>query len=104
MQRSVLILTDSGGIQEESLSLGKPVLVMRDATERIEAIQTGCVKLIGTNPDRILLESESSLHSSQTHCKMELRHNPYGDGRSSKKIINHILDYDFRKKLLKGKE
>jgi len=93
MQRSVLILTDSGGIQEESLSLGKPVLVMRDTTERVEALQTGWIKLVGTDSDRILLESEAALRGTEILSAKGLQQNMYGDGHSSELIISHVLDY-----------
>src|SRR5690554_510967 len=79
MNRAHLILTDSGGIQEEAPSLGKPVLVMRDTTERPEAVDAGTVKLVGTNVERILKEIDSLLTDSSAYHKMSIAHNPYGD-------------------------
>jgi len=82
-----LILTDSGGIQEEAPSLGKPVLVMRDTTERPEAIKVGTVKLVGTDKIKIINEVEKLLNDRNEYDKMSKAHNPYGDGKASKRII-----------------
>ncbi len=90
MSRSHIIVTDSGGIQEEAPSLGKPVLVMRDTTERPEAVDAGTVKLVGTDADRIIAEVNDLLDNEQTYRKMSLAHNPYGDGNTSKRICNII--------------
>lgn len=87
MSRAYLILTDSGGIQEEAPSLGKPVLVMRDTTERPEAIRAGTVKLVGTQVDVIFNEISSLLGSEEEYKKMSYAHNPYGDGKACQKII-----------------
>ena len=86
MNRAFLIITDSGGVQEEAPSLGKPVLVMRDTTERPEAVEAGTVKLVGTDTDRIVQESFRLLDDSAAYESMSHAHNPYGDGLSSMKI------------------
>lgn len=91
MNRAYIILTDSGGIQEEAPSLGKPVLVMRDTTERPEAVDAGTVKIVGTNPEVICREVNSLLNDNDNYTKMSLAHNPYGDGKASEAIINNIL-------------
>ncbi|MDY6843643.1 MAG: UDP-N-acetylglucosamine 2-epimerase (non-hydrolyzing) [Thermodesulfobacteriota bacterium] len=87
MNRSYFILTDSGGIQEEAPSLGKPVLVMRNITERPEGIKTGSVKLVGTNKDRIEEEVHHLLDNKDTYAKMAKATNSYGDGKAAKKIV-----------------
>jgi UDP-N-acetylglucosamine 2-epimerase (non-hydrolysing) len=92
MSKSYLILTDSGGIQEEAPSLGKPVLVMRDTTERPEAIDAGTVKLVGTNPENIIGEVTRLLEDKVVYEQMSQAHNPYGDGMACEKIINIIKD------------
>ncbi len=88
MNRSYLILTDSGGVQEEAPSLGKPVLVMRDTTERPEAIEAGTVKLVGTSSDAIYNEVCSLLVDEIAYGKMSRRINPYGDGHAVERILN----------------
>ena len=85
-----MILTDSGGIQEEAPSLGKPVLVMRDKTERPEAISAGTVKLVGTNKNSIVNNVSTLLTSREEYSRMSFAHNPYGDGTSTEKIIKLI--------------
>jgi UDP-N-acetylglucosamine 2-epimerase (non-hydrolysing) len=92
MSRTYLILTDSGGIQEEAPSLGKPVLVMRDTTERPEALEAGTVKLVGTDPDTIVNEVNKLLQEPHLYESMSQAHNPYGDGKTCQKIINIIKD------------
>jgi len=87
MNRSYLILTDSGGVQEEAPSLGKPVLVMRETTERPEAVDAGTVKLVGTDPALICSETESLLNSTEAYEAMSKAHNPYGDGKAAERII-----------------
>lgn len=87
MSNCYLILTDSGGIQEEAPSLGKPVLVMRNTTERPEAIAAGTVKLVGTDTAKIVLETQTLLENQDEYHKMALSHNPYGDGKASIKIM-----------------
>ena len=91
MSRARLILTDSGGVQEEAPSLGKPVLVMRETTERPEAVEAGTVKLVGTDEKRILSESEKLLDDYSVYREMSFSHNPYGDGHASQRIIDHII-------------
>ncbi|OOF69970.1 non-hydrolyzing UDP-N-acetylglucosamine 2-epimerase [Rodentibacter caecimuris] len=88
MKQSYLILTDSGGIQEEAPSLGKPVLVMRETTERPEAVRAGTVKLVGTSQERIIQEVNVLLGNEQEYRKMSTAHNPYGDGTAVEKILN----------------
>jgi len=90
MDLSYLILTDSGGIQEEAPSLGKPVLVMRDTTERPEAVESGTVKLVGTNKNEIVKIVNQLLTDSNFYMQMSKAHNPYGDGNAGK-IISDIL-------------
>ena len=91
MDLSYLILTDSGGIQEEAPSLGKPVLVMRDASERPEAIEAGTVKLVGTNKDKIVKIVSQLLTDRDLYMKMSRAHNPYGDGKASDIICNILV-------------
>lgn len=91
MNRSTLILTDSGGIQEEAPSLGKPVLVMRDTTERPEAVAAGTVKLVGTDPDLICREVTTLLNDQASYEMMSHAHNPYGDGRACEQILQVLL-------------
>lgn len=91
MDRSFLILTDSGGVQEEAPSLGKPVLVMRDTTERPEAVAAGTVKLVGTDIAKIVDAVSELIESVSLYKKMSRAHNPYGDGLSSQRIINSLL-------------
>jgi len=93
MNQSALILTDSGGVQEEAPSLGKPVLVMRDKTERPEAVQAGTVKLVGANQRTIVDETIRLLNDSEAYRKMALAHNPYGDGTASKKIMDALMSF-----------
>ncbi len=93
MDRSYLILTDSGGVQEEAPSLGKPVLVMREVTERPEAILAGTVLLVGTDEEKIISETTALLDNPDLYQKMAQAHNPYGDGHAAKRIIQHILDH-----------
>lgn len=94
MLRSDLILTDSGGIQEEAPSLGKPVLVTRDVTERPEAVSAGTVRLVGTDPERILSGIESILLDPATYAAMASAANPYGDGKAAERIVNALLPAD----------
>lgn len=92
MARAYLILTDSGGIQEEAPSLGKPVLVMRDTTERPEGIEAGTLKLVGTREDTIYKEFKSLLTNEAAYKKMSNAVNPYGDGNACKRIAQILLD------------
>ena len=90
MNRSKIIITDSGGVQEEAPSLGKPVLVMRDTTERPEAVEAGTVLLVGTNEELIVSEALNLLNNKDVFEKMSKLHNPYGDGFASKRIVEFI--------------
>lgn len=90
LDKSYLILTDSGGIQEEAPSLGKPVLVMRDTTERPEAVEAGTVKLVGTDVELIKNAVDSLLTNPQEYAKMSESHNPYGDGSACDKIVTYL--------------
>ena len=90
MDRSYFIITDSGGIQEEAPSLGKPVLVMRDATERPEAIASGSVKLVGTDKEKIVSSAQDLLDNIEIYKKMSQSHNPYGDGSACAKIVEFV--------------
>lgn len=90
MDKAYLLLTDSGGIQEEAPSLGKPVLVMRDTTERPEAISAGTVKLVGTDRMKILNEVVRLLEDSSEYQRMSHAHNPYGDGQAANKIVTFL--------------
>ena len=90
MEKSYLIITDSGGIQEEAPSLGKPVLVTRTTTERPEAVDEGTVLLVGTDKSRIVTETEKLLNNIEYYNAMSMLHNPYGDGKSTERIVNFI--------------
>ena len=93
MRRADIILTDSGGVQEEAPSLGKPVLVMRETTERPEAVDAGTVKLVGTDADLIFGETKTLLDDQTAYEAMSRAHNPYGDGRASQRIRDAILSF-----------
>lgn len=101
MSRSYLVLTDSGGIQEEAPSLGKPVLVMRDTTERPEAVAAGTVKLVGTDQQTILSEVQKLMTDQQYYDSMSFAHNPYGDGKACGRIVESIKQH-FAAKKAKG--
>ncbi|AGA32325.1 UDP-N-acetylglucosamine 2-epimerase [Thioalkalivibrio nitratireducens DSM 14787] len=90
MDRADLIITDSGGVQEEAPSLGKPVLVMRETTERPEAVEAGTVRLVGTDEERIVREATRLLDDPQAYAAMSRAHNPYGDGRAAGRIVSVI--------------
>ena len=90
--KSYIILTDSGGIQEEAPSLGKPVLVLRDTTERPEGIEAGTLKLVGTDEDIIYRETKRLLDDKEEYNKMSKASNPYGDGFASKYIVDAIIN------------
>lgn len=90
MKQSYLIITDSGGVQEEAPSLGKPVLVMRETTERPEALEAGTVKLVGTDADKIAREAFVLLSDASVYEKMSQAHNPYGDGKANKRIVEFL--------------
>ena len=87
MNRAYLILTDSGGIQEEAPVLGKPVLVMRNTTERPEAIEAGTARLVGTGRERIVEETERLLKNSEHYQRMASVQSPFGDGRAAERIV-----------------
>ena len=91
MNRSYLIITDSGGVQEEAPSLGKPVLVMRDTTERPEAVQAGTVKLVGTDINTITENTIALIDNTAMYNQMAKAHNPYGDGNACTRIVNELL-------------
>lgn len=90
MNESKLIITDSGGVQEEAPSLGKPVLVMRDTTERPEAVEAGTVILVGTDPELIVSETIGLLNDKERYNAMSKLHNPYGDGKASERIVEYM--------------
>jgi UDP-N-acetylglucosamine 2-epimerase (non-hydrolysing) len=92
MNKSKLIITDSGGVQEEAPSLGKPVLVMRDTTERPEAVEAGTVILVGTDVSKIVSECQLLLNDNNHYQKMSSLHNPYGDGKACERIVNYIIE------------
>jgi UDP-N-acetylglucosamine 2-epimerase (non-hydrolysing) len=94
LKRSYLVITDSGGIQEEAPSLGKPVLVMRETTERREGLEAGTLKLVGTDPDRIFLEGDALMNDPEAYRRMSEAVNPYGDGHAAERIVaalEHML-------------
>ena len=93
MRRAYVLLTDSGGIQEEGPSLGKPVLVMRDKTERPEAVEAGTARLVGTDTDRIVQQVSLLLNNRSEYDRMARVHNPYGDGQASSRISDVILSF-----------
>jgi len=90
MTQSYMIVTDSGGVQEEAPSLGKPVLVMRDTTERPEAVNAGTVILVGTDKEKIVSEANNLLFNEEKYLQMSALHNPYGDGKACEKIVSYI--------------
>ncbi|TIS55088.1 UDP-N-acetylglucosamine 2-epimerase (non-hydrolyzing) [Mesorhizobium sp.] len=92
-KQSYLVLTDSGGVQEEAPSLGKPVLVMRENTERPEGIAAGTARLVGTDVEKILSNANSLLDDQAAYRGMAERHNPYGDGRASNRIVEELLHH-----------
>jgi UDP-N-acetylglucosamine 2-epimerase (non-hydrolysing) len=90
MNRSKIIITDSGGVQEEAPSLGKPVLVMRDTTERPEAINSGTVKMVGAHESNILINAQKLLDDSHLYQQMSQSKNPFGNGDACTKICNEL--------------
>ena len=90
MNKSYIILTDSGGVQEEAPSIGKPVLVFRENTERPEAVDAGTVKIVGTERNKIRDEAQLLLDKKQLYNEMSRSLNPYGDGKASKRIVNFL--------------
>lgn len=101
MEKSYLIITDSGGVQEEAPSLGKPVLVMRDSTERPEAVNAGTVLLVGTNKQKIIDEADRLLEDNNAYLAMSKLHNPYGDGKACSRIVEHIRFKEFQNSIKK---
>lgn len=99
MRRADLILTDSGGVQEEAPSLGKPVLVMRDTTERPEAVEAGTVRMVGTAEDRIVASATELLDDPAAYQAMSFAHNPYGDGQAARRIVAAIQDWAAKRHL-----
>ena len=95
MDRSTLILTDSGGVQEEAPSLRKPILVMRDTTERPEALDAGAVELVGTDESRIIAAVSRLLTDPAEYSKRQIDHNPYGDGHAATRIVDLLLKQDW---------
>ena len=93
LNKSYLILTDSGGIQEEAPSLGKPVIVLRDTTERPEGIEAGTLKLAGTEEESIYRILNELLNDKQIYQRMSMASNPYGDGHASERIVDAIENY-----------
>ena len=91
MRKSTIVLTDSGGIQEEAPGLGKPVLVMRDTTERPEALEAGTVKLVGTDYDKIVSEVSGLLDNQEYYDQMSQAVNPYGDGLACSRIVKKLM-------------
>ena len=90
MQKAYLILTDSGGVQEEAPALGKPVLVMRNVTERPEAVKAGVVRLVGTDERRIVRQVETLLDDGSAYRQMSARVSPYGDGKAARRIVDAV--------------
>ena len=97
MSRAKIIITDSGGVQEEAPSLGKPVLVMRDTTERPEAVDAGTVILVGTDKEKIIREALDLLNNKNRFDDMSKLHNPYGDGNASEKIVDYMAKLGVKK-------
>jgi UDP-N-acetylglucosamine 2-epimerase (non-hydrolysing) len=93
MKRSTLILTDSGGIQEEAPSLGVPVLVLREVTERLEAVEAGVARVVGTDTERIVAETFRLLDDPEVYAAMARPVNPYGDGRAAERIVEALLEW-----------
>lgn len=92
MQRSHIILTDSGGVQEEAPSLGKPVLVLRKTTERPEGVEAGSNRIVGTDEADIVKTTEELLHHPDLYDRVAATSNPFGDGRASQRIVSWLLD------------
>lgn len=93
MNKCFMVMSDSGGLQEEAPHLGKPVLVLRDVTERPEAVEAGTVKLVGTDKEIIIKEANALINNEESYNKMSRAINPYGDGKASKRIVDSILNY-----------
>ena len=93
LNRCYLVLTDSGGIQEEAPTLGKPVLVLRDTTERPEGVEAGTARLVGTSREQIVRETERVLRDPAAYAVMARAHNPYGDGRAAERIVDILASW-----------
>jgi UDP-N-acetylglucosamine 2-epimerase (non-hydrolysing) len=93
MKAAAIILTDSGGIQEEATGLGKPALVLREKTERPEGVSAGVLKLVGTNTDKIITETRRLLDDAKAYEAMAHAENPYGDGHAAGRIVKGLLDF-----------
>jgi UDP-N-acetylglucosamine 2-epimerase (non-hydrolysing) len=93
MSRAYMVMTDSGGIQEEAPSLNKPVLILRNLTERPEVIEAGAAKLIGTDSDRIFVEAQKLIDDVQIYTQMANAPNPFGDGRAGERIVQFLLGH-----------
>ncbi|MGB3671974.1 MAG: UDP-N-acetylglucosamine 2-epimerase, partial [Phormidesmis sp.] len=93
MKRSHLLLTDSGGLQEEAPGLGKPVLVLRETTERPEAISAGTAKLVGTNPQQVVSSASDLLANESAYSRMAKAVNPFGDGHAAERIASIVTEY-----------
>ena len=93
MNKCFMVMTDSGGLQEEAPHLGKPVLVLRDVTERPEAVEYGTVKLVGTDKEKIIREGNELINNKEAYEKMSKAVNPYGDGKASERICDAIMKY-----------
>ena len=102
IKKSYLVLTDSGGIQEEGPSLGKPVLVVRETTERPEGVEAGTLKLVGTSTENIVKQVSRLLDDEIEYERMSKAENPYGDGHASERIVNAIVRYFRNKELEEG--
>ena len=92
MNHAYFLITDSGGIQEEAPALGKPVLVLREVTERPEAVEAGVVKVVGTDPDRIISEAERLLYDEAEYKCMARAVSPYGDGHAAERIVRVLVE------------
>jgi UDP-N-acetylglucosamine 2-epimerase (non-hydrolysing) len=97
MDRSTLILTDSGGVQEEAPSLRKPVLVMRETTERPEAVIAGAVQLVGTSVERIIEQTTRLLRDRAEYARRQINRNPYGDGHAAPRIVQKMLEQGWQR-------
>ena len=96
MKHADLVLTDSGGIQEEATSLGIPTLVLREVTERPEGVEAGVLKLVGTDEDRIVIEASRLMDDPQARAAMTTAENPFGDGHAAPRIVQALLNYTER--------
>lgn len=98
LKHTKLLLTDSGGLQEEAPTFGVPVLVLRDSTERPEAIKAGTAKIVGSNPNKIFKEANNLLTNQKEYQKMSKAINPFGDGKASERIVKYCIEFLERNK------